>query len=222
MVGWPACRQIPELECSYFGNTELKWVSVYHSVAHLYFKTKDGLGHRSIDVDACATPTACCDLTLTFDLDLWPPEYNQVINSGQWILLASLIDIAQAIHDISWYNICQDERTHGRTLNSKLTCQNTQLFTWHPHSALNLGFIFDECLTFSDQITSLSKACYYHIRQLRCIRPYFDWSTACTITTSVVHSKRDCDNSLYYKLPKCQLSRIQQIQNSLARTVVYK
>jgi len=31
------------------------------------------------------------------------------------------------------------------------------------HSALNLGFIFDEHLTFSDQITSLSKACYYHI-----------------------------------------------------------
>ena len=31
------------------------------------------------------------------------------------------------------------------------------------HSARNLGFIFDEHLTFSDQITSLSKACYYHI-----------------------------------------------------------
>ena len=38
------------------------------------------------------------------------------------------------------------------------------------HSARNVGFIFDKHLTFSDQITSLSKACYYHIRQLRCIR----------------------------------------------------
>ena len=27
-------------------------------------------------------------------------------------------------------------------------------------------------------------------------------------------------NSLYYKLPKSQLSRLQQIQNSLARTVM--
>ena len=41
------------------------------------------------------------------------------------------------------------------------------------HSARNLGFIFDEHLTFSDQITSLSKACYYHIRQIRYIRPRF-------------------------------------------------
>jgi len=53
------------------------------------------------------------------------------------------------------------------------------------HSARNLGFIFDEHLTFSDQTTALSKTCYYRIRQLRCIRPYLDSSTACTIATSV-------------------------------------
>ena len=35
------------------------------------------------------------------------------------------------------------------------------------HSARNLGFIFDEHLTFSDQISALSKSCYYHIRELR-------------------------------------------------------
>jgi len=88
------------------------------------------------------------------------------------------------------------------------------------HSARNVGFIFDKLLSFPDQITSLSKACYYHIHQLRCIRPYLDSSTACTIATSIVHSKLDYSNSLYYKLPKSQLSRHQTIQNSLARTVV--
>ena len=62
--------------------------------------------------------------------------------------------------------------------------------------------------TFSDQITALSKACYYHIRQLRCIKSYLDSSTACTIATSIVHSKLDYCNSLYYKLPKSQLSRL--------------
>jgi len=56
------------------------------------------------------------------------------------------------------------------------------------YSARNLGFIFDEHLTFSDEITSLFIACYYHIRQLRCIQPYLDSSTACTIATSIVHS----------------------------------
>jgi len=69
-------------------------------------------------------------------------------------------------------------------------------------------------------ITSLSKACYYHIRQLRSIRPYLDSSTACNIATSIVHSKLDYCNSLCYNLPMSQLSRLQQIQNSIARTVV--
>ena len=86
------------------------------------------------------------------------------------------------------------------------------------HSARNLGFIFDEHLTFSDQISSVSKSCYYHIRQLRCIRPYLDTKTASTIATSIVHSKQW--NSLYHNLPKFQITRLQQIQNSLARAVV--
>ena len=88
------------------------------------------------------------------------------------------------------------------------------------HSARNLGFIFDEHLTFSDQISSVSKSCYYHIRQLRCIRPYLDSKTASTIATSIVHSKLDYCNSLYHNLPKSQIARLQQIQNSLARAVV--
>jgi len=88
------------------------------------------------------------------------------------------------------------------------------------HCARNLGFIFDEHLTFAEPITALSKACYYHIRQLRCIRPYFDSSIACTIATFIVHSKLDYCNSLFYNITKSQLSRLQQIQNFLARTVM--
>jgi len=69
--------------------------------------------------------------------------------------------------------------------------QNCTLNT--THSARNLGFIFDKHLTFSDQISALSKSCYSHeyIRELRCIRPYLDFKTANTIATSIVHSKLD-------------------------------
>ena len=77
-----------------------------------------------------------------------------------------------------------------------------------------------EHLTFSDQISSLSKSCYSYIRQLRCIRPYLDCETASTIAASIVHSKLDYCNSLYYNLPKSQINRLQQIQNCLARTMV--
>ena len=37
---------------------------------------------------------------------------------------------------------------------------------------------------------------------------------------SIVHSKLDYCNSLYHNLPKSQITRLQQIQNSLARAVV--
>ena len=77
------------------------------------------------------------------------------------------------------------------------------------HCALNLGFIFDEHLTFSDQISPVSKSYYYHIRQLCCIHPYLDTNTASTIATSIVHSKLDYCNSLYYNLPKSQMTRLQ-------------
>ena len=77
-----------------------------------------------------------------------------------------------------------------------------------------------EHLTFSDHMSSVSKSCYYHIRQLRCIRPYLDSKTAFTIASATVHSKLDYCNSLYHNLPKSQFTQLQQIQNSLARAVV--
>jgi len=88
------------------------------------------------------------------------------------------------------------------------------------HYARNLGFIFDEHLTFSDQITALSNSCYYYIRELRCIRPYLDFKTASTIANTTTHSKLDYCNSLYHNFLNCQLNRLQQIQNSLARAFV--
>ena len=86
-------------------------------------------------------------------------------------------------------------------------------------SARSLGILFDNHLSFDNQITALSKACFYHIRDLRRIRDTLDFSTSCTIATSLVHSKLDYCNSLYYNLPAYQIDRIQSIQNCLARTV---
>jgi len=88
------------------------------------------------------------------------------------------------------------------------------------HSARNLGFIFDEHLTFSDQISAVFKASYYHIKQLCCICPSLNSTAACTIATSIVHSKLNYCNSLYYNLSKSQITRLQQMQNSLAHAVV--
>ncbi len=86
-------------------------------------------------------------------------------------------------------------------------------------SARNLGFIFDKNLSLHEQITSLSKSCFFHIKDLRRIRPNLDLRTASIIATSLVHSKLDYCNSLYLNLPSYELDGLQYIQNSLARSV---
>jgi len=71
-----------------------------------------------------------------------------------------------------------------------------------------------------DHISSLCKSHYYHIYQLCCICLYLNSTTACTIATSIIHSKLDYCNFLDYKFPKSQITSLKQIQNSFACTVV--
>jgi len=88
--------------------------------------------------------------------------------------------------------------------------------------ALSGTFVLSRA-AFCDSYSAVSKACYYDIRQLRYIRSYLDFATACAMTTSVVQFKLDYCNSLYYNLPKFQIARpnrIKQIKNSLVRAVV--
>ena len=80
-----------------------------------------------------------------------------------------------------------------------------------------------ECMlyiAYDLQISSVSRSCFYHIRDIRRIRSVLDFTTAQSIGTFFVHSRLDYCNSLYYGLPKIQLNHLQHIQNSLARAVV--
>ena len=86
-------------------------------------------------------------------------------------------------------------------------------------SARNLGVIFDSTLYMSDHISSVSKSCFLSIRDLRRIRNTLDYTTAQTIATSLIHSKLDYCNSLFFNLPQSQLNRLQLILNSSARAV---
>ena len=86
-------------------------------------------------------------------------------------------------------------------------------------SARNLGIIFDSELSFSKQISSLSRSCFCHIRNLRRIRSSVDLPTATTIAVSLIHSKLDYCNSLFLNLPNNQLDKLQSILNSAARAI---
>jgi len=68
-------------------------------------------------------------------------------------------------------------------------------------SARNLGVIFDQILSFAQHISAVSKSCFHNILDLRRIRNNIDQAIACTIATSLIHSKIDYCNSLLLNLP---------------------
>ena len=92
-------------------------------------------------------------------------------------------------------------------------------------SARNLGFIFDSDISFTDQINSLSKSCYFHIRDIRRIHHLLPLSAATALANSLVSSKLDYCNSFYILhstyngILQANWNKIQRIQNTLARVV---
>jgi len=86
-------------------------------------------------------------------------------------------------------------------------------------SARNRGVIFDTNLSFAQHISSIAKSCFQNICDLRRIRYTTDQTTACTIATSLVHSKNDYCYSLLLNLPATQTNRFQLVLNSATRAV---
>jgi hypothetical protein len=69
-------------------------------------------------------------------------------------------------------------------------------------------------------ISSICQSSFYHIRQLRQVRSSLDSNSAIILANSLVSSKLDYCNSLFYGLPASSLNRLQRVQNALARVVV--
>ena len=86
-------------------------------------------------------------------------------------------------------------------------------------SSHNLGVIFDSDLSLKNHISNVCQSSFYHIRQLRQIRPCLDLNSTTIIANSLVSTKLDYCNSLYYGLPESSITRLQRVQNSLARVV---
>ena len=82
-----------------------------------------------------------------------------------------------------------------------------------------LGVTLDQSLSFDSHIMALSKPCFYHIRALCHIWPILSEDTANLIASSLVSSRLDYANACLFGISVKNLSRIQRIQNTLARVV---
>ena len=87
-------------------------------------------------------------------------------------------------------------------------------------SVRNLGVIFDSDFSFHKHISNICKSCFYHIRDLRRIRRHLPLSTAKTTSNSLITSRLDDCNSLINNIAKQDLSKLQRVQNCLARVVL--
>jgi len=137
------------------------------------------------------TPRSILISSLSLDHDLYADD-TQLFSFHPLNFDTSISYLQNALQHISSWTTANLLTLNNSSKTEFLLILRNQLAKIHnssldtSHSARNLGFIFEEHLTFSAQITSLFKACYYHIRQLRCIRSYLDSSTVCTIATSYI------------------------------------
>ena len=86
-------------------------------------------------------------------------------------------------------------------------------------SARNLGVIFDKNFTFCSHISVVCNSCFYHMRDLRLIRRHLELDSAKLLATALVSSCLDYCNSLLYGIADVDLTRLQRVQNQLARLV---
>jgi hypothetical protein len=87
-------------------------------------------------------------------------------------------------------------------------------------SARNLGVVLDSELSFASHISKVCQTSHYHIRQIRRVRHLLDLNTTILLANSLVSSRLDYCNSLFYGLPDSLLGRLQRVQNCIARVVV--
>ena len=86
-------------------------------------------------------------------------------------------------------------------------------------SARNLGVNFDENFSFQQHSVNLCRNCYYHIRDLARIRKHLDTHVAKGLANALVGSRLDYCNSLFYVLGDKYITKLQRVQNCLARVV---
>ena len=86
-------------------------------------------------------------------------------------------------------------------------------------SPRNLGVIFDKNFTFRRHISAICSSCFYHMRDLQHIRRHLDLDSAKLLATALVSSHLDYCNSLLYGIAGIDPTRLQRVQNQLARLV---
>src|SRR5664279_1031786 len=84
----------------------------------------------------------------------------------------------------------------------------------------SLGVIIDPQLSFESHARQVCRACNFHLRALSHIRNLLSFQVAQTIACSIIGSRLDYCNSVLHGAPNKTVSKLQRIQDNLARVVL--
>ena len=148
------------------------------------------------------------------------------------VLFSTSGDLQKCLKDIASWMVLNKLKNNGDKLEAMITGTKQQLSKIDFDSVFindievklskqvrNLGVIFDSELTMAPQVTSLCRASFLQLRDLRAIRKHLDIDTAHTAVRAFVSSKLDYCNALFYGINKKQLHRLQCVQNVAAKLV---
>lgn len=83
----------------------------------------------------------------------------------------------------------------------------------------NLGVIFDPSLDMKAHVTALCKRAYFELHNINCLRDSLTKQAATAAIHAFVTSRLDHHNALLYGLPNNTINKVQNVQNSAARTL---
>ena len=83
----------------------------------------------------------------------------------------------------------------------------------------SLGVTLDSALSMKQQIYTVCKACYFHVRQISKIRKILSQESVAKLVSCFVLSRLDYCNSLLADLPTESINKLQYVQNCAARLV---
>ena len=87
----------------------------------------------------------------------------------------------------------------------------------HVNWVRNLGAWFDSMLSMGTHINKVCSSGFYYLHNLRRIRKYLSQDCLVTLIHAFVTGRLDYWNSFTYGLPQCQISKLQRVQNAVAR-----
>ena len=89
-------------------------------------------------------------------------------------------------------------------------------------TAKNLGCVIDSELTLEQHVNSITKSCFYQLRQIRSIHRLLSVEASKALIHAFISSRINYCNSVFYGATGSVLGKLQSVQNAAARLLTSK